>query len=91
MNKRGILCLILTLVCSLRAFQLYWSSTRDLRSSQSWLPNFSKKKSDYSNTAAIVNKLKNDSIVLGAESNNIFYFLHVSVAVLQTQEQKRNN
>lgn len=80
MNKRGIICLFLTILCSLRAFQLYWSSTRELRSvdGHSWFP--SKKKSDMTTTTTttIVDKLKNDSIVLGAESNNIFYFLHVN-------------
>ncbi|KAI7873463.1 Metallo-dependent phosphatase-like protein [Mucor mucedo] len=74
MNKKGVLCVIITILCSLRAFQLYWSSTRELRSTDghSWL----KKKTAL--TEPIPNKLKNDSIVLGAETNNIFYFLHAT-------------
>lgn len=74
MNKKGILCIVITILCSLRAFQLYWSSTRELRSTDghSWL----KKKTALNEP--ISNRLKNDSIVLGAETNNMFYFLHVN-------------
>lgn len=76
MNKRGILFLVLTLLCSLRACQLYWSSTRELRSTDghSWSP--LKKKKPFSETTT--DRLKNDSIILGTEPNNIFYFLHVN-------------
>lgn len=92
MNKRGILCVFLTLLCSLRAFQLYWSSTRELRSGESWLPSSFNKhnknwNSDNSAMAVVADKLKNDSIVLGAESNNLFYFLHVSLVPLLLRKQ----
>lgn len=78
MNKRGILCLVITILCTLRAFQLYWSSTRELRSAEgtSWFPN--KKKSSINRESLTAVKHKNDSIRLGAESNNIFYFIHVT-------------
>jgi hypothetical protein len=74
MNKSGILCIILTLLCSLRAFQLYLSSTRELRSEHghSWLP--SKKIQTYQP----LDHMKNDSIVLGTNTSNIFYFVHVN-------------
>lgn len=81
MNKKAILCVILTIVCSFRAFQLYWSSTRELRSTDghSWSP--LKKKKVFTETARI-DRLKNDSIILGTEPNNIFYFLHVKKKII---------
>jgi hypothetical protein len=73
MNKSGILCIILTLLCSLRAFQLYLSSTRELRSEYgSWLP------SNKIHTQQPLDHLKNDSIIIGTNTSNIFYFIHVN-------------
>ncbi|KAI9483663.1 MAG: hypothetical protein EXX96DRAFT_151121 [Benjaminiella poitrasii] len=81
MNKQGILYLLITLLCSLRAIQLYLSSTKELRSAEghSWLPSnrrLSLENDDTTNEH--YRRYKNDSIVLGTESNNIFYFVHVT-------------
>ena len=78
MNKRGLVYLLLALLCSWRAFQLYWSSTQVLRSAEkhSWFPY--KKKEPFNDRESVLSKLRNDSIILGAEPSNIFYFLHVT-------------
>ncbi|KAI7905451.1 Metallo-dependent phosphatase-like protein, partial [Cokeromyces recurvatus] len=70
MNR--LIYLLITLLCSLRAIQLYLSSTKALRPTEghSWFS-----PSIHDNGHSII---KNDSIVLGTESHNIFYFVHVT-------------
>ncbi|KAI8047739.1 Metallo-dependent phosphatase-like protein, partial [Gilbertella persicaria] len=74
MNKKGLLCIIVTLLCSLRAFQLFLSATTELRPEGSWFPLFKQRPSSLGRLPA----QKNDTIVLGTESNHLFYFVHVS-------------
>lgn len=78
MNKSAIIYVIITLICCLRAFQLYFSSTQELRSvdGHSWLP--SSKKINFTRESKTIDRLKNDSVVLGTESENMFYFIHVT-------------
>lgn len=78
MHKSAILCVIVTLLCCLRAFQLYFSSTQELRSVEghSWLPT-STKKLNFTRDSNTIDRLKNDSVVLGTASDNMFYFVHV--------------
>ncbi|KAF1796840.1 Metallo-dependent phosphatase-like protein [Mucor lusitanicus] len=79
MHKSAILCVIVTLLCCLRAFQLYFSSTQELRSVEghSWLPT-STKKLNFTRDSNTIDRLKNDSVVLGTASDNMFYFVHAT-------------
>ncbi|KAK4509571.1 ribosome biosynthesis protein nip7 [Mucor velutinosus] len=77
MHKPAILYVILTILCCLRAFQLYLSSTQELRSVEghSWLPT---KKLNFTRDSNAIDRLKNDSVVLGTASDNMFYFVHAT-------------
>jgi hypothetical protein len=73
--KSALLCLFLTILCGLRAIQLFLASTSELRATNdhSWFPSSKK----VLKQPADNNRLKNDTFVLDNNPNNIFYFVQV--------------
>ncbi|OBZ85175.1 Transmembrane protein 62 [Choanephora cucurbitarum] len=73
MNRKGVFYILVTVICCLRAFQLFLSATKELRSEVQWFPLSSKPK-----PSAFDHAQKNDSTILGTESDNVFYFVHAT-------------
>ncbi|KAI8987128.1 Metallo-dependent phosphatase-like protein, partial [Pilobolus umbonatus] len=76
MKKSALICLFLVIVSSLRAFQLYWTSTIELRTdnTHAWLLSKKLIKED-------INKNKiyaNNTIQVGNELENTFFFIQIT-------------
>ncbi|KAI8342116.1 Metallo-dependent phosphatase-like protein [Chlamydoabsidia padenii] len=71
-------CLVLTFLCSLRACHLYWSSTRELRSTKlgGWHP-FRHNKMD-SEQRMPLSRMDNSSGTLNDQPDGLFYFTQIS-------------
>ncbi|KAI9305937.1 Metallo-dependent phosphatase-like protein [Cunninghamella echinulata] len=76
------LCFIITILCSLRACQLYWSSTKELRSTRGSLWPFSHKKDTDSELkvrqSTIQQNISQQIHILDDKLDGLFYFTQIS-------------
>ncbi|ORE05192.1 Metallo-dependent phosphatase [Rhizopus microsporus var. microsporus] len=72
MNKSAFIYIVFIILSFIRSFQLYWTSTRELRSTtkRQWLPT--------KRTKSLPLLPRNDSIIIKNEPNELFYFIHVT-------------
>ncbi|KAI8979655.1 hypothetical protein BDF20DRAFT_940577 [Mycotypha africana] len=84
LNKTGVIWLVIIILCSLRACKLYLSSTKELRPEEysNWISAKKRLLQQQQQQQPIAdiyaNSDRNDSITLGTEPNNLFYFIHVT-------------